>query len=61
MSDTDDLRTQARAALEEYLAASKALHEIMGLGHKLEAGKPPPVTTLTREKLDEWDRLDCGS
>lgn len=51
-------REDARAALEAYLDASKALRDIIGVGEKLEPGRPPTAKRITRETLKEWDEAE---
>lgn len=52
-------RDEARAALEGYLAASQALHDLMGVGENLESGRPPSVITITWESIATWDAAEA--
>jgi hypothetical protein len=55
----DDLAERARAATKEYVAASKTVGDLMGIGHDITGGQPPPVTPMSRETLAEWDAAEA--
>jgi hypothetical protein len=54
----DDQRERARQALEEYLAAERALQGLMGLGQELIPGQPVPATRISWDWIREYDAAE---